>query len=358
MLNSSPDAIAAVSDPALTRYAKQVLFEPIGVEGQRRLADARAVLFGCGALGTVLANTLVRAGIGFLRLCDRDYVETDNLQRQVLFDEQDVAAHAPKAIAAADKLQRINSTVRVEPHVVDVHPGNIEHLAANVDLLLDGTDNFETRFLINDLAVQSNRPWIYGAVIGATGLMMPVLPGETPCLRCVFEDAPPPEMNPTCDTAGVLGSAVQVVAALQAVEAVKLLSGRRADVLRKLVHVDVWSGRMVALNVDAARAGGNCPCCARRSFEYLDGRHASSSAALCGRNAVQVAPPRAQRVDLEALARKLAAVSPRPPVCNRFLLKAWVEELEITLFPDGRAILKGTQDVERARSAYAKYIGA
>lgn len=353
---SAGDAVTI--DPAQARYAKQVLFEPIGAIGQQRLREARAILFGCGALGTVLANTLVRAGVGFLRICDRDYIETDNLQRQVLFDEDDVASNTPKAVAAANKLQRINSAVTIDPQVIDVHPGNIERLADGCSLLLDGTDNFETRFLINDLAVKTGRPWIYGAVIGATGLEMAILPGETPCLRCVFEDAPPPEMNPTCDTAGVIGPAVNVVASLQAVEALKILTGRVGDITRKLLHIDVWSGRFMAMNVDAARGKGTCPCCRRRNFEYLDGRFGSATTTLCGRNAVQVSPPSAMRIDFETIARKLSGVLGTPPGFNRFMLKARIDDLEFTLFPDGRAIFKGTHDSDRARTLYAKYIGS
>ena len=358
----SPDLIsardAAPIDPALARYAKQVLFEPIGAIGQQRLRNARVILFGCGALGTVLANTLVRAGVGFLRICDRDYIETDNLQRQVLFDESDVTSNTPKAVAAAEKLRRINSEVTIDPQVIDVNPENIERLAEGFELLLDGTDNFETRFLINDLAVKTGRPWIYGAVIGATGLVMPILPGETPCLRCVFEDAPPPEMNPTCDTAGVIGPAVNVVASLQAVEVLKILVGRREDVTRKLLHIDVWSGRFMAMNVDAARAKGTCPCCIHLNFEYLDGRFGSSTTTLCGRDAVQVSPPSPLRIDFETIARKLSGVLREPASFNRFMLKAKIDDIEFTLFPDGRAIIKGTHDSDRARTLYAKYIGS
>lgn len=359
MMSDRPTSPAAETiDSTLARYAKQVLFEPIGHEGQQRLTGARAILFGCGALGTVLASTLVRAGLGHLRICDRDYIETGNLQRQVLFDEQDVASNTPKAVAAAEKLRRINSQVEVDAQVVDVNPSNIERLAEGYALLLDGTDNFETRFLINDLAVKSHRPWVYGAVIGATGLVMPILPDETPCLRCVFEDAPPPEMNPTCDTAGVIGPAVNVVASLQAVEAMKILSGRLPEVTRKLLHIDVWSGRFFAMNVDAARAKGTCPCCNQRNFEYLAGRFGSSTTTLCGRNAVQVSPPSPLRIDFATIATKLSPVLNSPATYNRFMLKARIDDLEMTLFSDGRAIVKGTHDANRARTLYAKYVGA
>ncbi len=345
-------------DPNLARYARQVLFEKIGVEGQQRLGASRVVLIGCGALGTVLANTLVRAGVGRLRICDRDYIEQDNLQRQVLFDEDDIKANLPKAQAAAAKLARINSEVNVEPVVVDVNAGNIERLADGADLLLDGTDNFETRFLINDLAVKTNRPWVYGAVIGATGLCLTIIPHDTPCLRCVFEEAPPPEMNPTCETAGILASTVNVVASLQAVEAIKLLIGRKDQINRRLVNIDVWSGRFVNVKVQSAYDDGNCPCCKRKEFPYLEGRMGSTATTLCGRDAVQINTGKPRQVSFEAVAAKLAPVAQTPVLHNRFMLQARVDGYELTLFPDGRVIIKGTADPEKARSLYAKYLGA
>lgn len=344
-------------DPALARYSRQVLFEKIGTEGQRRLGEARVLLVGCGALGTVLASTLVRAGVGHLRICDRDYIERDNLQRQVLFDEADIAANLPKAQAAAAKLAQINSDVAVEGIVTDVNHTNIERWADGADLILDGTDNFETRFLINDLAVKTHRPWVYGAVIGATGLCMTIVPGETPCLRCVFEEAPPPEMNPTCDTAGVLGSAVNVVASLQAVEAIKLLAGRADEINRHLVQIDVWSGRFVNLNVSSASERGECPCCKHRKFPYLAGETAGTATTLCGRNAVQIRASGNATVDFAALARKLETVAAQPVQFNRYLLRAVFGAYDLTLFPDGRAIIKGTDNPDKARTLYAKYIG-
>jgi len=345
-------------DPALARYSRQILYEKIGVEGQRRLSASRVVLIGCGALGTVLANTLVRAGVGFMRICDRDFIERDNLQRQVLFDEEDIAAGLPKAEAAAVKLRRINSAVTIEPLVIHVNPENIERLADGAELLLDGTDNFETRFLINDFAVKTRRPWIYGAVIGATGLCMTVIPHDTPCLRCVFEDAPPPEMNPTCDTAGVLAPAVNLVASLQAVEALKLLLGRKDEINRHLVHLDAWSGRLMNMKVQSSYEDGNCPCCKRSEFEYLNGKFAAATTTLCGRDAVQVQPGGSNRIDFAAITQKLQPVSTGPVTHNRFMLKAAVDGYELTLFPDGRAIIKGTHDPDKARSLYAKYFGA
>ena len=321
------------------------------------MKDARVVLIGCGALGTVLAETLVRAGVGHTRICDRDFIEYNNLQRQVLFDESDVAANLPKAQAAAKRLARINSDVTVEAEVVDVNHLNIERLGDGADLILDGTDNFETRFLINDLAVATNRPWIYGAAIGATGLCMTIIPNDTPCLRCVFENAPPPEMNPTCDTAGVLAMTTNLVASLQAVEALKLLVGRASEINRRLIHVDAWSGRFVGLNVQPTYDDGDCPCCKRREFPYLSGERASTTTTLCGRDAVQINVQGGQTVDLALIDQKLKLVATNPVRQNAYLLKADLDGCELTLFADGRAIVQGTSNPDKARSLYAKYLG-
>ncbi len=342
----------------LSRYSRQTLISAIGEAGQRRLLDSHVLLVGCGALGSVLAETLVRAGVGHVRICDRDYIEPNNLQRQVLFDEDDIAANLPKAEAAQRKLARINSDVQVDAIVTDVNHTNIERLADGTDLLLDGTDNFETRFLINDLAVKSGRPWIYGAVIGSSGLLMPVLPGRTACLRCVFEAAPPPEMNPTCDTAGVLAPAVNVVASMQSLEAMKILVGALDDVNRHLINIDLWSGRMTSLNVDAALEHGDCACCKHARFDYLDGRMSSGTTVLCGRDAVQLTRPGGASIDFGSLAARLNAVSSTPVQFNRFLLRASFGQRELTLFADGRAIIKGTKDADEAKSLYARYIGA
>jgi len=356
MTDRTPPADHEV-DP-LSRYARQVLFDRIGEQGQRALLASRVLLVGCGALGTVLADTLVRAGVGFLRICDRDYIERNNLQRQVLFDEDDIAADLPKAEAARRKLARINPDVTVESRVVDVTHENIEGLAGGAALILDGSDNFEVRFLINDLAVKTDRPWVYGAVIGATGLCMPIVPNDTPCLRCLFEEAPPPEMNPTCDTAGVLAPAVGIVAALQALEAIKLLTGQSDQLNRRLMNIDAWTGRVVNLDVSTARRAEECPCCGKRDFEHLEGRRAGVSAALCGRGAVQVSGSPGTRLDFATIARKLEPVASRGVQHNRFLLRARIDEYELALFPDGRAIIKGTEDADAARAFYARYVGA
>ncbi len=343
-------------DPQLARYSRQMLFEPLGEAGQRRLRLSSVTLIGCGALGTVLASTLVRAGVGALRLVDRDFVELDNLQRQILFDESDVSDNLPKAEAAARKLRKINSAVEISGVVADVNPGNVESFCREADLILDGTDNFETRFLINDVAVKNNLPWVYGACIGSEGLVMPILPHETPCLRCIWEDAPPPGVAPTCDTVGVLGPVVNVVASLQALEAMKILMGKTDALIRRLVTIDLWTGRHRALDMSSALQSGNCTCCKQMRFEFLAGRGAAEATSLCGRNAVQVLPAAGAQVDLREVGNRLSG---RLRVTsNAYLLKFALDDYQITLFADGRAIVKGTADPAVARSIYAKYVGA
>lgn len=339
------------------RYSRQVLFDRLGPEGQRQLLDSRVTLIGCGGLGTMIADTLVRAGVGFVRICDRDFVESNNLQRQTLFDEADVAGNLPKAEAARLKLCGINSLVTVEAVVADVNHTNIERFAEDSDLVLDGTDNFEARYLINDLAVKHAIPWVYGAVVGSTGLCLPVLPGKTPCLRCVFETPPPADMTPTCDTVGVLAPAVAVVAALQCTEAFKILSDRLDEVSRHLTSIDVWEPRMVNLNVMAPGQSQDCPCCRGGRFDYLDGRSVAMTSSLCGRDAVQINRSGTEPVDFALLAAKLRPVSQQPVVYNQYLLRAHLDGHEVTLFADGRTIIKGTDDPDRARSIHARYMG-
>ena len=340
----------------LARYARQVRYAPLGEEGQRRLMESRVLICGCGALGTVLANTLVRAGVGFVRIVDRDFIEMNNLQRQVLFDEDDIAAQLPKAIAAANKLRRINSTVEIEPLVADVDHENVIGLAEDVDLLVDGTDNFETRFLLNDVAHKLGKPWVYGGCIGAEGQTMTIIPGETPCLRCLVSDAPPPGTTPTCDTAGILGPIVNVVASLEAAEAIKILSGNAGEINRALTIVDLWDNRIRHVKLDSLRESGGCATCKDGEYPWLAGEKGSHSAVLCGRNAVQLSHTAVGSLSLDALAKKLEGV------CrvrfNDYLLRASVEEFELTVFPDGRAIIGGTDDIATARTVYAKYIGS
>lgn len=344
--------------PDLERYSRQILFHGIGEEGQRRIRQARVLLCGCGALGSAIADGLVRAGVGFLRLVDRDFVELSNLQRQVLFDEQDIAEELPKAIAAGRKLAKINSTVTLDPIVADIDHTNMLALASGVDLILDGMDNFETRFLINDAALETRLPWIYGGCVGSHGQIMPVFPGETACLRCLIGDVPGPGMTDTCDTAGVIGPAVNVVAALQVVAALKILSGRRDLIEPVLMIVDVWDGSLRKMSIANLRERSNCIACVQGKREWLSGIKGSQSTVLCGRNAVQVSPAEKQAISLSDLAIKLRGTGEVSQ--NAFLLRLTLpaDEAQLTIFPDGRAIIKGTDDVTVARSLYARYVGA
>jgi adenylyltransferase/sulfurtransferase len=362
----------------MTRYARQVRFPPLGEEGQRRLGQSRALLCGCGALGSAIANTLVRAGVGNLRVVDRDFVELSNLQRQVLFDEADAAAGVPKAVAAAEKLRRVNSTLSVEPVVADIDPTNIEGFCEAVDVILDGTDNFETRFLINDAAVKLGLPWVYGGCVGAEGQTMTILPGETACLRCLMPECPAPGSTPTCDVAGILGPIVGLIAAIEAAEGIKILSGHRDAISRNLTVVDLWPDikprSVVALSgatagrgfvpeaqpmfrqidVSGLRDQVDCPTCKHGEYLWLSGRSGSRTAVLCGRNAVQLSHP-GSRVLLDELAARLEGAG-----CltrNQFFLRLKVESYELTIFPDARAIISGTDDIATARAVYAKYVG-
>jgi len=332
----------------LERYSRQIRFPGIGEAGQQRLLDARVAVVGCGALGSFQAGALARAGIGFLRIIDRDYVELSNLQRQWLFDQRDVEQGLPKAIAATRKIAAINSDIEAEPSVADLTPSNIDDLLGDVGLILDGTDNFETRYLINDYAVSRGLPWIYGAAVGSYGITMPVLPGTTACLRCVYPD-PPAGAQPTCETAGVLGSITALIASLQVSEALKILCC--AEVSRKITTVDVWSGEIRQLAQPSPDE--RCPACGRREFPYLNGKR-RSPVSLCGRNAVQI-HERSRPIDLEDLAARLAPLG--VVRSNEFALRFETPPYLLTVFPDGRAIVKGTTDVGVARSLYARYVG-
>jgi adenylyltransferase/sulfurtransferase len=347
------------------RYHRQTLLPQIGRAGQARLAASRALVVGCGALGTVIAEQLVRAGVGTVRIVDRDVVELSNLQRQTLFDESDAADGVPKAVAARERLRRVNSSVTLEALVQDFHPGNAEELAGisagdgrpPVDLILDGTDNVETRYLINDLAVKHGIPWVYGACVGTEGRVMTVRPAETACLRCLFPEPPGPGELPTCDTAGVLGPLAGVVASLQAVAALKLLSGQSEAIRRELTVIDVWSNRLRTIDLTDARRG-DCQTCAERRFDSLDVRAVSRPVSLCGRNAVQVRPETRVGIELEVLAKRLEpfGVVTRTPYLLR-LAPLDDQTLQLTVFSDGRLVVGGTSDLNRARSLYARYIG-
>jgi molybdopterin/thiamine biosynthesis adenylyltransferase len=342
-----------VSDSSHEKYSRQILFGPIGEEGQSRLLASSVVIVGCGAIGAAAANLLVRAGVGRLRIIDRDFVEPSNLQRQVLFDESDAREALPKAVAAERKLRSINSTIAVEGVVADLSPQNAAESLTGFDLILDGTDNFETRFLINDFAVQSGQPWIYDAAVASYGLTMTIRPGQTACLACLLESGlTTPGLEETCDTIGVLGPIVNLIASLQVAEALKLLAHREEALHARLISCDVWSGHFqsvrVAHNLD-------CRACAKHEFSYLHGQ-AQPHITMCGRDSVQI-HERGRLLDLTALRNRLA-----PTVAdvrnNEFLLRFRIPPYEMTVFADGRAILKGTKDPAIARSLYARYIGA
>jgi len=339
----------------LDRYVRQMRYPPLGEEGQRRLGASRALVCGCGALGSMLANTLVRAGVGSVRIVDRDFVELNNLQRQVLFDEGDVENQVPKAIAAAEKLRLINSGVEVEPIVADVDHTNIEALCEGVDVIVDGTDNFETRFLVNEAAVKLGIPWVYGGCLGAEGQTMAILPGETPCLHCLITECPPPGTVPTCDTAGILAPVVGVVASIQAIEAIKILSGNRDAVSRHLTVIELWDNHIRQVDVSGLRQSADCPTCRHGQFPWLAGKRGGHTAVLCGRNAVQLTHTGVQ-VDLDELARRLEGLGQLSR--NAFLLRFKVDGYELTVFPDGRAIIGGTDDIATAKTLYARYVGS
>ncbi len=336
------------------RYSRQARFPGIGAAGQERIRAGRVLVVGCGALGTAAVDLLARAGVGRITVVDRDLVELSNLQRQLLFDEADAAAGTPKAVAAAAAVARINSGVDVQPIVADVTPDNVEGLLADAQVVLDGTDNFETRLLLNDACVKHAVPWIYGGAIGSTGMSMTVLPGETPCFRCTFPRRPQAGTMATCETAGVLSSTIVTVAALQFTEALKLLVGDREHLRKGLAAFDVWSNQHEQA-VQPARAP-DCPCCALRRFEFLEARVTSRTAALCGRTAVQVSPGHPMTLDLAELGRRLDGVG--AVSATAYLVRLTVGAHELTIFPDGRAIIKGTSDVAMARSLYSRYVGA
>ena len=340
-------------DPKLQeKYSRQILFAPLGAKGQERLLASSAVLVGCGALGTAVANLLVRAGVGRLRIIDRDFVEPSNLQRQTLFEESDARDALPKAVAAERRLRAANSSVTVEGIVADLTPRNAEEMLGGFPLILDGTDNFETRFLVNDAALKLGVPWIYAAAVASYGLTMTVQPGESACLACLVESGGAAGIEETCDTAGVLNAIVGVIASIEAAEAIKLLAGRKEALHGRLISCDVWSGRFQSIRV--AR-NADCRACARREFKYLEGE-AQPQITLCGRDSVQI-HERRRALDLGELRHRLA-----PAVAdvraNDFLLRFAVPPYEMTVFADGRAVIKGTCDAGVARSLYARYIGA
>jgi molybdopterin/thiamine biosynthesis adenylyltransferase len=342
-----------VNEALREKYSRQMLFAGIGEEGQQRLLASSAVIVGCGAIGAAAANLLARAGVGRLRIIDRDFVETSNLQRQTLFEESDARQALPKAVAAERKLRLVNSSIAVEGVVADLNPPNAEGLLRGFDVILDGTDNFETRFLINDFAVKLERPWIYSAAVASYGVTLAIRPGISPCLACLLETQGDwPGLQETCDTVGVLGPVVNLVASLEVAEALKLLCGAEGALQHRLVSCDVWTGSLQSIRV--AR-NPECRACGRREFTYLEGQ-AQPHITLCGRDSVQIHESR-RSLDLAMLRNRLATTVSGVRH-NDFLLRFRVEPYEVTVFADGRAILKGTKDPAVARSLYARYIGA
>lgn len=335
------------------RYSRQILFDGIGQAGQRRLLEARALIIGCGALGTAQAEALARAGVGRLRLVDRDFVEASNLQRQTMFTESDARDRLPKAIACANHLAEINSDIKIETEIADVNHSNVERLIKECDIVLDGTDNFATRYLINDACVKHQVNWVYGAVVGSYGVTMTIRPHVSPCLRCIFEEAPPPASAPTCDTAGVIMPIISIIAAVQVSEALKLLTGQEEKLHQALLQFDVWQNDWRRINLGAPIA--DCQTCGLGHYETLEADAGELTASLCGRDAVQVSPRRPTQVDLPALARRLGAAG--DVQLNPYLLRLRAGDYELTVFQDARAIIRGTDDVPMARSLYARYIG-
>jgi adenylyltransferase/sulfurtransferase len=365
-----------MSEP-LSRYHRQMLLPGFGEEGQRKLLASRALVLGCGALGTVVADLLSRAGVGHLVIVDRDFIELTNLQRQVLFDEQDVADAIPKAEAARRRIARTNSQVEVTAIVDDLNHRNIERYAEGADVLVDGLDNFETRYLVNDLAVKHGIPYIYGGAVGTVGAALAILPHTqggnapwetgsggnraTPCLRCLFEEPPPPGTNPTCDTAGVMASAVGIVASFEVAETLKVLTGNLDRVCPTMLNIDLWANTIVELKVARAYEQGDCPCCKHGNFEYLEGKVGSGATTLCGRGAVQLTHRQnAAPLDLDEIAARLRRHG--KVVASSFMIRAEITDngkpYVLSLFPDGRAIVHGTDEPSVARSVYAKYVGA
>lgn len=342
-----------MSEIHLSRYTRQIIFPALGEAGQHKLLASTVVVVGCGATGTVIANHLARAGVGLLRIVDRDFIELNNLQRQLLFDEHDIAQRLPKAEAARRKLVAVNSDITVEGIVADVNPDNVLELLRDTDLVMDGTDNFEARFLINDACVKLGIPWIYSGVVASYGMTMTIRPGETACLRCLMGDVPAPGTAATCDTAGVLGPSVAVVASLAAGEALKLLAGF-GELNAGLLSFDLLDNSLDRFQVQ--RQPG-CPACGQRDYQFLNGREGTRTATLCGRNAVQIRVPSHASLRLDALAQQLRQAGVSDVAVNPFLLRATLSGLEITVFPDARAIIKGTEDEAVARAVYARYVG-
>ncbi len=335
------------------RYSRQILFGGIGEEGQRRISAARVLVVGCGALGSAQVEALARAGVGRLRIVDRDFVEESNLQRQTLFAERDARERLPKAVAAERRVAEINSDVKVEAEVADANHSNIERFVEGCDVVLDGTDNFTTRYLINDACVKHDVNWVYGAAVGSYGVTMTIRPHVSPCLRCVFEETPAAASAPTCDTAGVIMPIISIVAAMQVTETLKLLTGAIENLHGSLMQLDVWRNEWRRIRLQSR--ADDCPACVLGKFETLEADAGEMAIVLCGRNAVQVSPRHAVRLDLPRLAERLHMAG--QVKVNDYLLRLRAGEYELTVFEDARAIIRGTDDTGVARTLYARYVG-
>ncbi|MBP1172912.1 MULTISPECIES: ThiF family adenylyltransferase [unclassified Paenibacillus] len=338
----------------MDRYSRQTLFSPIGKSGQSKLLSSRVAIVGLGALGSVLANHMVRSGVGYIRIIDRDFVETSNLQRQMLYDETDVEQFLPKAVAAFNKLNLINSSVKIDPVVADINSGNAELLLDGFDLVLDGTDNFLTRFLINDVCVKSNTPWIYGGAVSSNGMFSVIRPHITPCFCCLYEYSSDLNHGETCDTSGVLGPLVNIVASYQATEALKILTANEHMLSSFIQHLDIWHNEVEHFEIGPINP--ECPCCGKHQFNFLDpAKTYDNFTSLCGRNTIQITPSNPKKVNLEALSNKIGHLGTVD--YNKFLVKLHVDSYQLIYFEDGRVLVQGTSDLSQAKSLYSKYVG-
>lgn len=337
------------------RYARQILFYGIGETGQNTIREKSAAIVGCGALGCTSANLLVRSGLGYLKIIDRDFIEESNLQRQSLFDEEDISKNLPKAIAAQRKLEKINPHVKIKAFVTDLNPSNINNTLRDADVIIDGTDNFETRFLLNDFCVKNCIPWIYGACIGSIGMTMNIIPSKTPCLRCVLEDIPLFGTTETCDTAGIIAPIASMIASIQVAEALKILTGNFDALSKGLLKIDLWRNEIKRMYLDDIKAKSDCITCKQQNYEFLTKDRYSLTTSLCGRNAVQILQREMANIDFTKLAERLNKVG--EVSFNNFILRLKIDKYEMAVFPDGRSIVSGTNDVSVAKGLYAKYIG-
>nr|WP_078430888.1 ThiF family adenylyltransferase [Alkalihalobacterium alkalinitrilicum] len=337
------------------RYSRQILYGPIGRSGQEKILNSHVTIVGVGALGTVLANHMVRAGVGDLRIIDRDFVEESNLQRQMLYDENDASNHMPKVMAAAEKLSRINSQVRIEPVLADIHAVNAEKLLTGTDLILDATDNFQIRFLINDVSVKHRIPWIYGGAVSAKGMFAMIRPYETPCFRCLFHEPPPPGGTETCDMVGVLGPLVHIVASYQATEAIKYLVEDTESLNQNIEYLEIWKNKHSSFTITQTH-NPKCPACAQQNFEFLYPTNIEEHfTVMCGRDTVQIVPTTERKLDLDELVQRYKSLGKVEK--NKFLLRFHIGAYIMVFFTDGRVLIQGTEEIGLARSLYAKYVG-